>query len=129
MTQTDEREVRAIIENWAAAVRRHDLAGVEAHHAQNIVMYDLPLPLQCKGMEEYRRTWDLFFKYHSLGGAFDIQDLAVVAGDDVAFAFTTMRCAGKSNPDGFLFRLTIGLRKIAGQWQVIHEHHSEAAKD
>jgi ketosteroid isomerase-like protein len=38
--------------------------GILAYHEQNIVMFDVPPPLQSKGMREYKKTWDLFFKYH-----------------------------------------------------------------
>jgi hypothetical protein len=45
-----------------------------------------------------------------------------------------MRCGpgSSSNPadkDGFLFRLTVGLRKVDGDWRIAHEHHSEPATD
>jgi len=45
-----------------------------------------------------------------------------------------MRCGpdSSSNPgdkDGFLFRLTVGLRKVAGHWRIAHEHHSVPAID
>jgi ketosteroid isomerase-like protein len=55
-----------------------------------MVMFDLPTPLQCKGIEAYKDTWDLFFRYHKPGAAFDIQELAVTAGQDVAFAVAIM---------------------------------------
>jgi len=38
-----------------------------------------------------------------------------------------MRCAGtepNENKTELEFRLTIGLRKLNGQWMVTHEHHS-----
>ncbi len=54
-------------------------------------MFDLPPPLQCKGIEAYKQTWDLLFRYHKPGTAFDIQELAVTAGQDVAFAVAIMR--------------------------------------
>jgi ketosteroid isomerase-like protein len=100
----------------------------------DIVMFDLPPPLQCKGIEAYEQTWDLFFRYHKPGAAFDIEELAVTAGHDVAFAAAIMRCGpdSSSNPadkDGFLFRLTVGLRKVDGGWQITHEHHSVPATD
>ncbi|HJT06033.1 MAG TPA: nuclear transport factor 2 family protein [Stellaceae bacterium] len=122
--ETAEGRIKALIKAWADAVRRHDMPGILAHHAQDIVMYDLPPPLQSKGMEEYKKTWDLFFSYHKPSQAFDIEELAVTAGEDVAFAFAIVRCGGGSTPSGFLFRLTIGLRKINGDWRVTHEHHS-----
>ena len=47
--ETAERQIRALIEAWAEAARRHDLPAILAHHEQNIVMFDLPPPLQSKG--------------------------------------------------------------------------------
>jgi ketosteroid isomerase-like protein len=87
------------------------------------VMFDLPPPLQCKGIEPHEQTWDLLFRYHKPGTAFDIQEFSVTAGQDVAFAVVIMRCGpnSSSNPadkDGFLFRLTIGLRKIDDDWRI-----------
>ena len=54
-----ENEIKTIIEAWADAVRRHDLSGILAHHEQDIVMFDVPPPLQSRGMNEYKKTWDL----------------------------------------------------------------------
>ena len=130
----DEVQIKALLEGWADAVRRHDLPAILAHHEADMVMFDLPPPLQCKGIEAYKQTWDLFFRYHKAGTAFDFEELAVTAGNDVAFAVAIMRCApnASSKPadkDGFLFRLTVGLRKVEGRWHIAHEHHSEPATD
>jgi uncharacterized protein (TIGR02246 family) len=129
MTQQAETQIRALIEAWAAAVRRHDMPAILAHHAQDIVMFDLPPPLQVKGMEDYKKTWDLFFEYHKPSQAFDVEELAVTAGDDVAFTFGIMRCGAGPKPEGFPFRLTMGLRKVDGAWRITHEHHSLPAVD
>jgi ketosteroid isomerase-like protein len=131
---TAESQVRVLIEAWADAVRRHDLPGILARHAQDIVMFDVPPPLQSRGMDEYKKTWDLFFRYHKPAQAFDLEELAITAGEDVAFAFAVMRCgsgtvSGPPEPGGFLFRLTIGLRKIDGDWRITHEHHSVPSAD
>jgi ketosteroid isomerase-like protein len=133
-TNTDKTRIKDLLEAWADAVRRHDLPAILAHHDPDMVMFDLPPPLQCKGIEAYKETWGLFFRYHKPGTAFDIQELAVTAGHDVAFAVAIMRCGpnASSNPadkDGFLFRLTVGLRKVEGHWRIAHEHHSEPATD
>ena len=130
----EEIRIKAPLESWADAVRRHDLPAILAHHEPDVVMFDLPPPLQCKGIEAYAQTWDLFFRYHKPGTAFDIQELAVTAGKEVAFAAAIMRCGpdSSSHPadkDGFLFRLTVGLRKVDGDWSIAHEHHSEPAAD
>jgi ketosteroid isomerase-like protein len=129
-----ENQIKAIIEAWADAVRRHDLSGILAHHEPDIVMFDVPPPLQSRGMDEYKKTWDLFFSYHKPSQAFDIEELAITAGEDVAFAVAIMRCGPGASSDpaeqgGFLFRLTIGLRNIDGDWRIAHEHHSVPSTD
>lgn len=131
---TEENRIKVLLEAWAEAVRRHDLVAILAHHEPDMVMFDVPPPLQCKGIKAYEQTWDLFFRYHKSGAAFDFQEITVTAGLDVAFAVAIMRCGpdSSSNPadkDGFLFRLTVGLRKIDGDWRIAHEHHSVPATD
>lgn len=130
----DQQTIEALLESWATAVRRHDLPAILAHHDPEMVMFDLPPPLQCKGITAYEETWGLLFRYHKPGTAFDFQELTVTAGADVAFAAAIMWCGPDSsgNPgdkDGFLFRLTVGLRKVDGNWRITHEHHSVPATD
>jgi ketosteroid isomerase-like protein len=92
-------------------------------------MFDVPAPFQSKGLEEYRKTWDLFFKWASNPAVFDIMEMNITAGDDVAFATAVMQCAGTEVEGAKLdFRLTLGLKKIAGQWTIVHEHHSVPAE-
>jgi ketosteroid isomerase-like protein len=131
---TAEGQIKALIEAWADAVCRHDMTAILAHHEQDIVMFDVPPPLQSRGMDEYKKTWDLFFKHHKPSQAFDIEELAITAGEDVAFAVAIMRCgpgpfSGPPEEGELLFRLTIGLRNIGGDWRITHEHHSVPATD
>jgi ketosteroid isomerase-like protein len=90
-------------------------------------MFDVPPPMQSKGMEAYKKTWERFFSWSQDSGVFDINKMDITAGNDVAFVIALMRCAGvKANAEReeLEFRLTIGLRKIGEQWIVAHEHHS-----
>jgi ketosteroid isomerase-like protein len=126
----EEEKIRKIVENWAQAVRNRDIDTILAHHSQDIVMFDVPPPLQLKGIEAYRKTWDLFFKY-TKPGVFDIQELYITAGENVAFCFVLMKCEDKYRNKDYIpidFRLTIGLEKIDSQWTIIHEHHSVPSK-
>ncbi|HEY2720676.1 MAG TPA: nuclear transport factor 2 family protein [Chitinophagaceae bacterium] len=119
-------QILQLIENWARAVRERDLQNILAFHADDIVMYDVPKPFQSKGIEAYRKTWDIFFAF-TKPGVFDITELNIFANDNIAFCFATMKCADKSNSNDYVdldFRLTMGLKKINDQWTIIHEHHS-----
>ena len=125
---SDEEDIRVLIERWVSAVHRGDLDMVIADHAPDIVMFDVPPPERgVRGIDAYRGTWPGFFRWQASGASFDLDELDVVAGDDVAFAYALLRCGTPAefaqDPDHRL-RLTIGLRKIEGRWTVTHEHHS-----
>ena len=123
----DELVIRNLVENWASAVRRKDLSGILRNHSPSMLMFDVPPPLQSKGIEAYEKSWDLFFSWSHEPVVFDIGEMNITAGNDVAFVTAVMRCAGtEANGDDIEldFRLTIGLRKIDNQWIVVHEHHS-----
>jgi uncharacterized protein (TIGR02246 family) len=127
---TDEEAIRNLITRWAEAVHTEDLDTVLADHDPNIVMFDVPPPHNgVRGIAAYRDTWPPFFEWQRQGALFEIVELDVTAGDDVAFAHALLRCGKpaelEADPDNRL-RLTIGLRKIDGRWVVAHEHHSFA---
>jgi ketosteroid isomerase-like protein len=58
---TDEATIRGIVENWSRAVRSKNMNGILADHSPDVLMFDVPPPLQSKGIEAYKKTWDLFF--------------------------------------------------------------------
>ncbi len=123
----DEAAIRELVEDWARAVRAKDLKGILANHSPEMLMFDVPPPLESKGIDAYRKSWDLFFSWSDDPVVFDFNEMEITAGNDVAYVTALMRCAGtetKGERIKLEFRLTIGLRKIGGQWIVMHEHHS-----
>jgi len=128
----EDLAVRSVVESWVAAVRRKDYEGILKNHSTDIVMFDVPPPFQSKGIEAYKKTWDLFFSGSGDPVVFDITAMTIFADSNVAFVITTMRCT-EPGPQGkrknLEFRLTIGLQKIDGQWTIVHEHHSVPAQD
>jgi ketosteroid isomerase-like protein len=91
---TQETAIRELVEKWASAVRAKDFDGILANHAPDMLMFDVPPPLASKGIEAYRKTWDLFFSWADEPVVFDIKEMDVTAGNDVAFVTALMRCAG-----------------------------------
>ena len=127
---TDEQQIREQVERWAAAVHAGDLDAVLADRTADIVMFDVPPPHDgVRGLDDYRATWPPFFEWQASGATFDILELDVTAGDDVAFAYALLWCGTAAeraaHPERRL-RLTLGLRKEDGRWRVAHEHHSFA---
>jgi len=117
----DEREIRALVEQWCDAACEGDADLVVARHTPDIVMFDVPEPASSQGLAAYRETWSLFFEHNPQGPArFRVIDLVVIVGADVAFAYGLLSI----NASKTRCRLTLGLRKIDGVWWFAHEHHS-----
>jgi uncharacterized protein (TIGR02246 family) len=124
----NEDQIRSLIIRWATAVHAGELEAVLADHARDIVMFDVPPPPDgVRGLEAYRETWPPFFEWQRSGAEFEIVELHVSAGDEVAFAWALLRCGTQEelrrDPTNRL-RLTVGLRREAERWVVTHEHHS-----
>ena len=124
----DRQEITDLINAWVSAVRVGELEGVLSAHAEDIVMFDVPPPDNgVRGIDAYRESWPPFFGWLRSGASFDIVELDVTVGDDVAYAWALLRCGTedefRKDPDNRL-RLTVGLRRDGGRWVVSHEHHS-----
>ncbi len=62
-TNTNEAHIREVVEHWASAVRKKDMEAILAHHAPDLLMFDVPPPLQLKGIEAYKASWSKFFPW------------------------------------------------------------------
>ena len=121
-----ENEVRAVIEARARAVSAADRAAILTHHADDLLMFDFQATVH--GLTAYDKTWDFFFTDPRGPISFAPRDIAVSAGDDVAFASCMVHCEGTSAGPVDLC-LTTGLRKTDGKWVIVHEHHSVPTKE
>jgi ketosteroid isomerase-like protein len=116
---SDKSQIEELVNKWAKAIRAGDMTGVLADHTDDIIMFDVVPPLMVKGIEAYKKQWELFFKYSPGGeGAFDIVEMEITASDSVAFCYALIKV------DDLQVRLTLGFRKVGEKWWVAHEHHS-----
>jgi PhnB protein len=118
-------EVAALVDDWARAIRAKDVDGVLAHYAPDSVTFDLAPPLisagaDANGLQAWFATWR-----GSLG--YEISDLRVTAGQDVAFCHGLARLSGTKRDgaeEDVWFRLSLGLRRSGGAWLIAHQHES-----
>jgi ketosteroid isomerase-like protein len=129
--KTDEQRIPEQIAQWAQAVRERNMNGALANHSKAMVMFDVLPPFELRGIKEYQESWERFFAWLGETGGFEVDNLEVTAGSDVGFCHGTIRCRGgqASEQEGLSVRLTACLRKIDGEWIVMHEHQSEPAAD
>jgi len=93
-----------------------------------VLLFDVPPSVQSRGAHAYRKSWEHCFPWFQDSGIFELSELNITAGHDVAFCYGLIRCGGtEKNGDKveLVVRLTVCYRKIDGQWTVAHEHHSE----
>jgi ketosteroid isomerase-like protein len=124
---TDEAAIRQRIDKWAEAVRTLDLEGAMSIYAPDIVSFDVEPPLQHLGLEAKRKNWIGASAMYQRPRGYELRDLTITAGDDVAFAHSLNRVSGtlkNGHEVGFWVRWTACLRKIDGTWFIVHDHVS-----
>jgi PhnB protein len=121
----DEAQIRKVIDDWAYALRNKDTDDVLSHYAPSLIHFSLAPPLlsaltDAKGLKAWFATWQGPIGY-------EIHDLNITVGNDVAFSHSVNRMHGTNTAggkDALWFRHTLGFRKISGEWKITHEHES-----
>jgi ketosteroid isomerase-like protein len=136
MTADDEGQIRELLANMAAGYRAKDAERIVASYAPDMLVYNLAPPLRTRAGEQSDigggrlvdmatadgvRTWLAGFGDRPFD--YEIADLAVAVGGDVAFAHGLGRM-GSPGAFSLWFRFTVGLRKHQGTWQITHLHAS-----
>jgi ketosteroid isomerase-like protein len=124
---SDEAQIRALIEARVRAVNAKDVDGAIEGSTPDILIFDVVNPLRSRGSDaERKRTQEWFSSFHGPIG-YEISDLVIAAGDDVAFSHCLNRYSGTTIDGGELgmwVRATTCYRKIDGEWMITHEHQS-----
>lgn len=124
----EETKIRALIDNWASAMRAKNADGVVSHYAPDTVKFILAPPLQYTRDNPYDKK-ELEKWFSSFQGPIDYEnrDLNITAGSDVAFCHSLNRMMATTTNGAKVdlwFRQTLGFRNIDGRWKITHEHGS-----
>src|SRR5262245_45631071 len=123
----DEADIRQGINTWVEALRAMNLAGVMSLYAPDIVSFDLVPPLRHVGAEAKEKNWANVFAMYQRPLGYEIRDLTLTLGDDVAFEHSLNRASGvlqNGNRTDFWLRWTACFRKINGKWLIAHDQVS-----
>jgi uncharacterized protein (TIGR02246 family) len=123
----DEADIRQRIEAGVAAVRAEDLEGVMALYAPDVVSFDVGSPLRSAGAEAKRRAWREVFAMYRRPLGYEVRDLDITVGDDVAFGHSVNRISGvlkNGDKTDFWVRWTACFRKIERNWLIVHDQVS-----
>lgn len=122
-----ENKIRSLFDKFSEAIKARDFDAIEAHYTDDVVVFDVPAPLQSKGKAAYRKLWEGWLGMFSGEIGCEFRELNITASDDVAFAHFLSQISNKL-PDGTdhgsWVRVTLGYQKVDGKWLASHVHAS-----
>jgi len=121
--RNDEIEIKRVIEAGVEAIGAKDIDGVMSMYAPELVSFDIVPPLQYVGAETYRKQWGEVFSSFQGPITYEMVDLSITVGDDVAFAHSFNRLSGTMTTGqrvGNWLRWTACFQKINGKWLIVH---------
>ena len=122
-----EAAIRQQIDSLIAALHAKDLDTLGTIYAADVVSFDVEPPLQHVGLAAKLKNWvTAFTMFAEL--SYELRDLALVVGDDVAFAYGFGRISGTLDngaaANGMWVRATFCLQKLDDRWQITHDQAS-----
>ncbi|HET6763914.1 MAG TPA: SgcJ/EcaC family oxidoreductase [Longimicrobiaceae bacterium] len=132
MTDEDRRasaeaEIRALIEARVQAVRGKDVDGATAYFSADVVSFDVVGPLYRDGAAGVRERAAEWFGSFDGPIGYQVGEVHVTAGDDVAFAHYLYRVSATLKAGGSVemwVRTTLCCARRSGGWEIVHEHQS-----
>jgi ketosteroid isomerase-like protein len=124
---TGQAEICKLIEARVRAIAAKDIETLMANHAADVLSFDVIDRLQVRGAEGVRKRAQNWFGAYQGPIGYEVRDLEVTAGTDVAFCTYLYHVSGTLKAGGIVsmwVRATVCLHKIGGTWRIVHEHQS-----
>jgi ketosteroid isomerase-like protein len=123
----NEVEIRQQVDKIVEGIRAKDLEVLRRLYATDVVSFDVEPPLQHVGIEAKLKNWAAaFLFFHDV--TYEVRDLALTVGDDVAFGHGFGRLSGTvkngAATSGMWVRVTFCFRRIDGNWLIVHDQAS-----
>ena len=122
-----ETEIRARLAAIVEAIQAKDLDALRRFYAPDVVSFDVEAPLRHVGVDAKLKNWGKVFTIFA-APSYELRDLSIAVGGDVAFAHAFGRLSGKlttgATTDGTWVRATFCLRRVGGTWLIVHDQVS-----
>jgi uncharacterized protein (TIGR02246 family) len=123
----DEAEIRELVDKIVEGLQTKDPERLRQLYATDVVSFDIEPPLQHVGVEAKLGNWAPVFTFFA-SVTYEVRDLTITVGDDVAFGHAFARLGGTLNDGtaigGMWVRVTYCFRKIDGAWLIAHDQVS-----
>ena len=121
--KNDEAAIQGLIDDCIRSLHDKNIEGVMSIYAQEVVSFDIVPPLQYVGTDAYRKQWGKVFSSFPGPINYEIVDLSITVGGDVAFAHSFNRLSAtlpNGQKIGNWLRWTACFQKINGKWLIAH---------
>ena len=125
--KNDEATIRRLLDDGIRSLHDKNIEGIMSIYAPEVVTFDIVPPLQYRGADALRRLWEETFVVYQGPINYEIHDLDVTVGDDIAFTHSLNRISGIMNngqKTAFWLRWTACFQKINGKWLIVHHQNS-----
>jgi ketosteroid isomerase-like protein len=122
--------IKEMLEAQAKAVQKQNIDEAVKNYAPDVLIYDVVGPLRHdKGVASVKQRLTQWFSTFAEGSAigFELVDLSVSAGEDLAFSHSLNHVNAPLKAGGALdmfWRETLNWEKIDGVWKIVHAHSS-----
>jgi uncharacterized protein (TIGR02246 family) len=120
-------EIRKLVEDRVRSVRAKDVEAATSHAAPDVMAFDVVDPLRYAGSDALKKRTEEWFSSFDGPISFEVRDLSIASGGDVAFSHSLNRVTG-TKTDGkrieMWWRATVCYRRMEGRWLITHEHNS-----
>jgi uncharacterized protein (TIGR02246 family) len=125
----DEQQIRALEDKFAAAFNAKDVSAIMKLYTpgNELFVFDLGVPRQHVGWDDYRKDWQDFFATMKGPVHFEIHDLAIVSDGKIAYSHSIQHVSwttANGAPMDYAVRVTDDYRKVGGKWLIAQEHVS-----
>lgn len=129
--QNDSRNAqgaaRALLERWFQAINSGELDRIVACYSNDIVAFDAIMALEFPGKAAYRDHWQTCLGFMPEPAKFEIRNRQLFVDSESAGVSALVHCSCKDENgvvQGGWTRLSQHLRRIDGEWLIVHEHFS-----
>lgn len=125
----DLTQIRALEDRFANAFKAKDVDGIMANyeHSASLVVFDVVPRREYLGWDAYEKDWEEFFAPIEAITSFEIKDLTVNVGRNLAYSYSFQHHTAKTKAGGLhnvMVRVTDVYRKSGGRWLIVQEHVS-----
>ncbi|KAB1905750.1 nuclear transport factor 2 family protein [Micromonospora sp. AMSO31t] len=125
--EADEATIRQQVNEIVEGLRNKDLEGLRRLYTADVVSFDVEPPLQHVGVDAKLTNWAAVFAIFDTV-SYEVRDLTLTVGDDVAFGHGFGRLSGTlrdgTATNGMWVRVTFCFEKIDGRWLIAHDQVS-----